>query len=175
MYYIDVGIQTICVHYTDVGIQIGCMCCTDVGIQKRCVHYTDVGIQTSCVCYTVLGIQWRCVHYADVHVLHRYRLTDKMCTLHSCRHWAGSVHCTDVGLCNAIIYHVGCVYFYLTATLGVLVKVVFWEPDTASLTNTPQTEAFCEVRSLTFHRCVKIIFHSWWSHHISFLYSNGMS
>jgi hypothetical protein len=102
-----------------------------------------------------------CRHTDRVHVLHRYRLTDKTCVLHRCRYWARSVHCTDVGICNAIIYHVGCVYFCLTATLGILVKVVFWKLDTASLTNTPQTEAFCEVRSLTIYSCVKIICHSW--------------
>jgi hypothetical protein len=103
----------------------------------------------------------RCRHTDRVHVLHRCRHRDGVHVLHRCRHSAESVHCTDVGVCNAIIYHVGCVYFCLTATLGVLVKVVFWEPDTASLTNTPQTEAFCEVRSLTIYSCVKIICHSW--------------
>jgi hypothetical protein len=115
----------------------------------------------------------RCGHTDKMCALHRCRHTDKMCALHSCRlagrvhvlhrcrHWAGSVRCTDVGICNAIMHHVDSIYFYLKAKLGVLVKVVFWELDTAGLTNVPQMEAFCEVRSLAVHRCVKIICHSW--------------
>jgi hypothetical protein len=103
----------------------------------------------------------KCTLTDNTCVLYRCRHTYNTCVLHRCRHWTGLVHYTDVGIRVAILYVVDCVYFSITATLGVLVRVGSWALDTASPAIAPPIEAFCEVRSLTFHRCLNIICHSW--------------
>ena len=149
-----------CTHTDNTCVIHRCRHTDNTCVLRRCRHTYNTCVLHRCRHTDNTCVLRRCRHTDNTCVLRRCRHTDNTCVLRRCRHWAGSVHCTDVGIYSAVMYLVDCVYLSITATLGVLVKVVSLGLDTASPTIAPQTEAFCEVRSLTFHRCLKTICHS---------------